>query len=37
MNTFHRIGAGLIAAALVAALVGLVAVGNRNNHKDNHK
>jgi hypothetical protein len=35
MNTLHRIGAGLIAAALVSAFVCLVAVGNRNNH--NHK
>jgi hypothetical protein len=35
MNTFHRIGAGLIAVALVTVFVGLVAVGNRHNH--NHK
>lgn len=35
MNTFHRLGAGLIAVALVTVFVGLVAVGNRNKH--NHK
>ena len=35
MNTFHRLGAGLIAAALVAVFVGLVAVGNRNNNNPN--
>lgn len=38
MNTFHRIGAGLLAAALVTVFVGLVAVGGkRNNHNHNHK
>lgn len=34
MNTLHRLGAGLIAVALVAAFVGLVAVGsNKHNLK----
>jgi hypothetical protein len=34
MNPLHRIGAGLIAAALVAVFVGLVAVGaNKHNLK----
>lgn len=33
MNTFHRLGAGLIAAALVAVFVGLVAVGTKDNPK----
>jgi hypothetical protein len=33
MNNLHRLGAGLIAAALVAVFVGLVAVGTKHNLK----
>lgn len=33
MNTFHRIGTGLLAVALVTVFVGLVAVGKHHNHK----